>query len=329
MGLATFVCKIVINVFMSGKEIIDLAPLQGFTDFVFRSCHHQVFGSIDTYYIPYISVGKGKKIRNSQYRDVLPENNQGIPVVPQVLCANVDELRLLADELKQLNYSSVNLNLGCPYPMATKRGRGTGLLENDEMLRAVLDCLFSDYDFQVSVKFRSGLVDDQVIFKEIDTLAAYPFSQLIFHPRTAKQMYKGQADRDLFVRLASEMNRPLVYNGDLVNTGDLDAIQQAVAGQHHWMIGRGVLINPLLVNQLKGEEFSDAQELSLKAQFHQLLLDNYREVLQDDGHVLLKMKQYWSYFSQSFENPAKVFKPIKKATKLARYMEIYPSILSL
>ncbi|WP_299578559.1 tRNA-dihydrouridine synthase family protein [uncultured Sunxiuqinia sp.] len=303
-----------------------LAPLQGFTDFVYRRCHHQLIGSIDEFYIPYLAIGPGKKIRNSQLRDCLPENNIDMPVVPQILCANADELKLLASELQQMGYSKVNLNLGCPYPMATKRGRGTALLENTTALKAVLDNLFSDFNFQVSVKFRSGMTDEQTILNQFELLQNYPFEKLIFHPRTAKQLYKGQANRKLFAQLVALSDKPLVYNGDISSKADIDEILQLVPSQRTWMIGRGILSDPLLINQLKGETISEQEALQLKMQFHQQVLDAYRAWLQDDGHVLMKMKQFWSYFANSFPNPAKTYKPIKKASKLDRFLEVYPSI---
>jgi tRNA-dihydrouridine synthase len=319
------VAKIVINQTMLSGYRFYLAPLQGFTDFVYRRCHHQLFGIVDEYYIPYIALGPAQKIRNSQLRDLLPENNVGVPVVPQVLCANSDELKQLASLVQQMGYSKINLNLGCPYPMATKRGRGTGLLENPGQLRQVLDALFADFDFQVSVKFRSGLANEQAIRNQLKLLQDYPFEQLIFHPRTAKQLYKGSANRPLFAELSSTLEKPMVYNGDIQSIDDLNEIKADVPAQNEWMIGRGLLSDPLLIHRLKGQAFEEQEELDLMREFHQLILDAYRSTFQDDGQVLMKMKQFWSYFANRFSNPSKTYKPIKKATKLAKFLEVYPA----
>ena len=302
-----------------------LAPLQGFTDFVYRRCHHQFFGMIDAFYIPYIALGPGQKIRNSQLRDLLHQNNDGVPVVPQVLCSNADELRALAGKVREMGYSKLNLNLGCPYPMATKRGRGTGLLENPVQLEKVLDALFSEFDFQVSVKFRSGLSDDQTIWARLRLLQAYPFEELIFHPRMAKQLYKGAANRQLFAKVSSVLEKPMVYNGDIQSARDLEEVKNLVPAQNEWMIGRGLLSDPLLIHRLKGQHFQEKEELDLMRDFHQTILDGYRSAFQDDGHVLMKMKQFWSYFANRFSKPAKVYKPIKKASKLTKFLEVYSS----
>ncbi|WP_321289566.1 tRNA-dihydrouridine synthase family protein [uncultured Sunxiuqinia sp.] len=304
---------------MSEQDSFYLAPLQGFTDFVYRRCYHEIFGSIDEYYIPYIAIGPGQKIRNSQYRDVLPENNESVPAVPQILCAHVGELKVLADELKQMDYTKINLNLGCPYPMATKRGRGTALLDNSDQLKRVLDCLFAEYDFKVSVKFRAGLTDESTIINRVELLQAYPFEKLIFHPRTAKQLYKGSANRQLFVKLAAQSKSPLVYNGDIQSIDDLNEIRQQIPNQDEWMIGRGILNDPFLPAKLKGKLHSDEAKLKKLITFHNEILKNYQSVWTDEGIVIHRMIQFWSYFQQSFIQGRKAYKVAKKARNLDNY----------
>lgn len=304
---------------MASSDLIDMAPLQGFTDFVYRRCYHHLFGDVDEYYIPYIAGGSGGKIRNSQYREILPENNGQLPVVPQILCANGDEAKQLAGELKNYGYQKLNLNLGCPYPMATKRGRGTGLLENPDQLKEVLDVLFGDFGFKVSVKFRAGLSSERTIFERLNLLESYPFEKMIFHPRTANQLYKGSANRELFAQLASIARYPLVYNGDIRSVSDLAAIKQLVPTQKEWMIGRGLLANPFLVAEIRGLPSSPAVQTGLKHEFHQLMYENYRAIYADAGQVLMKMKSFWSYFAESFSNPHKAFKGVKKANSLSKY----------
>ncbi|WP_372775792.1 tRNA dihydrouridine synthase [Mangrovibacterium sp.] len=311
---------------MASPEQFFLAPLQGFTDFAYRKSYHSVFGGFDAYFIPYLSLGPGNKIRNSQYREVLPQNNQGIPVVPQILCSNVAELTMLATIIRDFGYEQLNLNLGCPYPMATNRGRGSALLEKPDELKRILDALFSDFNFKVSLKFRAGMTDERSIFQLIDLLKSYPTEQLIFHPRTANQLYKGTANRELFAEFSKELNCPLTYNGDIQSPDDLDSIKQLLPEQNSWMIGRGLLSNPFLLNQLNNTLPSKTEQTRLKTEFHDLILEEYQRTFPDEGQVLMKMKAFWSYFSQSFSNPQKAFKPIKKASSFTKFKAAYPTV---
>ncbi len=303
-----------------------LAPLQGFTDFVYRKCYHQVFGGIDRYYIPYISIWKGGQIRKSQLRDLKPEHNQDLPVVPQILCANLDEMRFLADQVKEMGYTSLNLNMGCPYPMATNRGRGSALLQNPDEFKRMADALFEEYDFAVSVKFRAGLENPDEVLQFAELFRSYPFDHLIFHPRTGQQQYKGEADRDLFVQFANDLQKPLIYNGDINSVSDMENLQNRLPRQNEWMIGRGLLSNPLLIRELNGEETSKQEAWRLKQEFHELVFESYQNHLTDDGQLLMKMKGFWSYFAQSFTNPHKAFKAIKKSSSLAKFRLAYPIV---
>jgi len=310
------------------KDLFYLAPLQGFTDYAYRKCFHQVVGGFTEYYIPYLSLGPGNKIRNSQLRDLLPGNNAGVPVVPQILCADAQEAFYLAKIVSDYGYTSLNLNMGCPYPMATNRGRGSALLENPDKLKSILDELFGKFNFQISIKFRAGMENDRSIFELIPVLKAYPFSRCIFHPRTADQLYKGEANRNLFAELRSESGLNLIYNGDIQTQSDIDKVRALAPGQKEWMIGRGLLSDPFLIQRINNN-LPDAETMrAQKREFHQLILEEYQRQFSDDGQVLQKMKAFWSYFANSFSNPHKAFKPVKKASSLAKFKLAYPSIFN-
>jgi tRNA-dihydrouridine synthase len=85
------------------------------------------------------------------------------------------------------------------------------------------------------------------------------------------------------------------------------------------MIGRGLLINPALAAQLKGEIFESRVLRKRLREFHDLILESYSSRLDGSGHILMKMNQFWTYFSESFENPHKAMKLVKKSGSLLKY----------
>ena len=103
---------------------IHFAPLQGYTDFEYRRIHSRHCGGVDTYYTPFIRWEKGG-IREKDIRDILPENNEGLHLVPQIICADTDEFNRLADTIQEHGYEEMDLNMGCPAPMQTKLMRGS------------------------------------------------------------------------------------------------------------------------------------------------------------------------------------------------------------
>nr|MBP6424453.1 tRNA-dihydrouridine synthase family protein [Flavobacterium sp.] len=139
------------------------SPLQGFTDFRFRNAINTYFGGIDTYYSPYIRLNGKMIIKSSYERDLLPENNLGLEVIPQVITNDADEFIFVAKYVQELGYKELNWNLGCPYPMVTKSGMGSGLIGNTERINSILERAHAETDIIVSMKMRLGYETTQEI----------------------------------------------------------------------------------------------------------------------------------------------------------------------
>lgn len=296
------------------------APLQGFTDYTYRRVFAECFGGIDKFFVPYLSYGKGREIKKSALREVFPENNPMSRVVPQVLFSDAAELLDLTSVLAGYNYREINLNLGCPYPMATNKGRGAAWLQRPDKLSASLEKLFAGFpEVKFSVKMRAGMTDKNDCLAIFEVLNQFSLEEVIFHPRTADQMYDGKADAQVFASALSLVKAPMVYNGDILSPSDFNQLKAILPEQNAFMIGRGLLINPLLARQLHGEVQERKESRGKMRHFHDTLLGEYAARLDGDGHLLMKMNQFWTYFSQSFDNPHKAMKLIKKSGSMNKY----------
>ncbi len=100
------------------------APLEGITDYIYRNTYHRLFEPMDAYFIPFLTPDKNGKLSRRQRRDVLPENNEGLHVIPQILTNKEEEFLNGARQLEELGYREVNLNLGCPSRCVVSKGRG-------------------------------------------------------------------------------------------------------------------------------------------------------------------------------------------------------------
>ncbi|HEX9151789.1 MAG TPA: tRNA-dihydrouridine synthase family protein, partial [Flavobacterium sp.] len=154
------------------------SPLQGFTDFRFRNALHKYFGGIDTYYSPYIRLNGKLIIKPSYERDLLPENNVGLEVIPQVITNDAEEFLFVAKYVKELGYKELNWNLGCPYPMVTKSGMGSGLISNPEKINNILHRAHSESDIIVSMKMRLGYENSEEILQVLPILDTYPIKNI-------------------------------------------------------------------------------------------------------------------------------------------------------
>ena len=176
------------------------SPLQGFTDFRFRNAFNEYFGGIDTFYSPYIRLNGKMKIKGSYERDLLIENNTVPEVIPQIMTNDADEFIFVTKYVQELGYTELNWNLGCPYPMVTKRGMGSGLICNPEKIDHILDRVHSETDITVSMKMRMGYENPEEILDVFPILEKYPIKNIAIHARIGKQLYKGGVDLDSFER---------------------------------------------------------------------------------------------------------------------------------
>ena len=167
------------------------APLEGITDYIYRNTYHRLFEPMDAYFIPFLTPDKNGKLSRRQRRDVLPENNEGLYVIPQILTNKEEEFLNGARQLEELGYREVNLNLGCPSRCVVSKGRGAGFLGDVEKLKRFLDTIFSGTGMRISIKTRIGVEDPEEFGPLLEVFDRYPISELIIHPRTAKEFYTG------------------------------------------------------------------------------------------------------------------------------------------
>mgnify|MGYP003418520693 FL=1 len=296
------------------------SPLQGFTDFRFRNAQNKLFGGIDTFYSPYIRLNGKMVVKRSYERDLLPENNLGLEVIPQVITNDADEFLFVANYVRELGYKELNWNLGCPYPMITKSGMGSGLINNPDKINHILDRAHSETDIIVSIKMRLGYENSEEILDVLPILDTYPIKNIAIHARTGKQLYKGGVHLDAFQQCIDSTIHKLYYNGDITSVAKFHEMQQRFPSINHWMIGRGLISDPFLPSMIKNNTSEyPANKIELFSAFHDTLYAIYSESLSGSTHILLKMYHLWEYFSVTFSNPHKVLKKIKKAQSIRNY----------
>ena len=299
---------------------IYLAPLQELTDHIYRSAHAKYFTGVDKYFAPYIARQNDGSVKPSHLRDIKAANNLNYPLVPQILAGNSADFIFLTHLLQDNGYDEINWNLGCPYPMVTNKGLGSGLLPHADRIKSILEESLPKIQAQISVKMRSGLNSAEEIFQVIDVLNDYPLEEVILHPRIAKQLYKGVPDEAVFAGAQEMIKHRLVYNGDINSLEHLERLNELFGSTATWMVGRGILKNPILPFILKSGSLTDDDKLVEKFRnFHEEIFMNYSKNLSGSSHLLVKMEKFWSYFCFAFPDPHKTLKGIKKAANISKY----------
>ncbi|WP_179354534.1 tRNA dihydrouridine synthase [Winogradskyella vidalii] len=305
------------------------SPLQGFTDFRFRNAFNYYFGGIDTFYAPYIRFNNKLIIKNSYKLDLQPENNSELEVIPQIMTNSADEFLFVVDYIQELGYKELNWNLGCPYPMVTKRGMGSGLICDPEKINHILDRVHKETNITVSMKMRMGYENPEEILDTFPILDNYPLKNIAIHARIGKQLYKGGVNLDAFQKCIESTKHKLYYNGDITTLTKQKEMQARFPSIDHFMIGRGLIADPFLPRMIKNNTtVYPENRWEIFREFHNTIYQQYDAALSGPTPIKMKMQGFWEYFSQSFSNPQKTFKKIKKANNPRAYQQAVNEILN-
>ena len=328
-----------------GKIQFYFAPMEGVTGYTLRNIHHTCYPGMDRYYTPFISPNQHHAVNPKEHRDVVQRNNNGVPVIPQVLTNKAELFLWSARELKEkYGYNEVNLNLGCPSKTVVSKHKGSGFLEDTEKLDSFFDEVFSAVGAassqsipgeadnlypRISVKTRLGLDSVEEFADILQVYNKYPLSEVIIHARVQKEFYKGEPHWDSFGDAVRECRHSLCYNGDVWTLEDYKRIRGLFPTVTKVMIGRPMMANPELVQELQayeecvasGNEWMAYQPSMEKLKrFHDRLLEGYMLQMNGDGNnVLFKMKELWGFLGCQFPKQEKLVKKLVKAGKLEEY----------
>lgn len=305
---------------------IYFAPLEGITTYPYRNLHHKYFGGVEKYFTPFLAPGPEQGMSVKEMRDVLPENNAGVPVVPQILTNRAGDFLLASKKLLEMGYREINLNLGCPSGTVTAKKKGSGFLLYPDDLDRFFDEVFSDAavrngEFLVSIKTRIGKNEVEEWPELMQVYNRYPIHELTVHPRIQKEFYKGPPHLDVFTDILKESRNPVVYNGDLFTVEKVKEFREKFPTVGTVMIGRGLIRNPALAEMILQEETEpEADILPRIREFHDALFEHYRETMSGDRNLLFRMKDLWSYMLAEVPDSEKLAKKIRKSQHVPEYL---------
>ena len=261
-----------------------LAPMEGITGFVYRNSYQKFFHNIDKYFTPFIVPTSSKSFKTKELRDILPENNKRMYIVPQILTNDSEGFINTAEKLQQLGYNEI----------------------------------YKKDDIEISVKTRIGRDEPEEFYELIKIYNKYPIKELIIHPRTREDFYGNIPNLEVFKDALSLSTNPVCYNGDIFTLENYKDFKNEFSEVNEIMIGRGILANPGLIDEIIDNKLLDKKVLK---DFHDDILLNHREVFKDDNIALYRMKELWGYMIYIFSDNKKYSKKIKKSQNINAYQE--------
>ncbi len=302
-----------------------LAPMEEVTGYVYRNVYHAMFGDMDRYFTPFIAPTKKKILKTRERKEVEPENNQGMNVVPQILTNDTEQFLDTCNMLIGLGYHEVNLNLGCPAATVVSKKKGSGFLDDIGRLDQFFETVFEEIaalpeerKCRVSVKTRIGMEFPEEFEDIMEVYNRYPFSEIIIHPRLQKDYYQNHPNLDVFGEALKQSAHPVCYNGDIFTKEDYDTFCGRFPTVERVMLGRGVVTNPGLVREIRTGQTITITELE---EYHDRLYAGYREAMGSEKDALFKMKEVWSYLGKMFPKSERELKKVRKANRPEEYQE--------
>lgn len=305
----------------------DAAPMEGLTDRVWRQAHQHYFGGADRYYAPFISPPENRVPIKKKMAELAPEANPGAPVIPQLLARDGSLAAWMIGLLRrEMGYTEVNLNLGCPSGTVTAKGKGSGMLRDLEALDRFLYTVFDEAGGPISVKTRIGVTDPEEFGPILEVYNRYPLAELIIHPRVMRQLYRGQADRAAFAAALPSCKAPVCYNGDITTPQDLTALEAAWPGLAGLMAGRGLIANPALFRMARGGDAPSKEELR---GYLTELYTGYTAAFGSAAAAISRMKGFWHECIGLFAGTEKLEKQLRKLREPWEYEVTVDQIFTL
>jgi len=258
------------------------APLEGLTDSVYRRLHHQFFGGVDRYYMPFLSPTVHRTLTHKEDRELPMAESVDFAAVPQVLTKVPGDFLWAAEQCRDRGYDEVNLNIGCPSGTVVAKGKGAGMLADRWELSRFFDEVFAKSPLPISVKTRIGLTSGEEFPALLEVFNQYPIKELTVHPRVRKQFYSGDVDMEVFRYAAEHAKMPLCYNGDIQSLNDAENIGKKFPGVEAVMFGRGLVADPGML--------CGGTEMKTLEAFHDALLEEYLVLFGGSRNARFRLK---------------------------------------
>jgi tRNA-dihydrouridine synthase len=314
---------------MNSSTKIYLAPFQGITGHVYREAYAKHFEGVDKFFTPFFTGIHKVKSLSSKAAEFEQSHHQRIMLVPQILSKDADEMMRFAHFCHEKGFAEINWNLGCPYPRVANKKRGSGLIPFPAMADEILAKLMPEIPIRLTVKTRLGYFSADEVLQLIRVLNGYPIPEIIIHARIGKQLYKGGVNAEAFEEAVKASKIPVAYNGDIFSSSDFEAFDRRFADIEHWMIGRGLLVDPFLPASIKGIALPNLSERKmLVRRFVDDLYFGYRKKMNDRPQAINVLKELWGFLCFSFDDPHKVFNRLKKTKTFDQYEDAVNAVFA-
>ena len=226
------------------------------------------------------------------------------PLAVQIFGAEPGVMAEAARMVEDAGADIVDINFGCPVRKVTKTGAGAHCLEEPARACAIVEAVANAISLPLSVKMRRGLANGSRTCLEIGPqLVDAGAASLTLHPRSAKQMYTGEAEHSLTAELVEVVDVPVIASGDITSRARAQTVL-ATTGAAAVMVGRAAQGNPWALSQIMGEDAEPSRE-EVVAELVLFMRETIRELGEQRASGFLKKFYGWYLGRGRFPKPFK------------------------
>ena len=308
--------------------ILALAPMQDVTDLPFWRLIAR-YGGADVYFTEYFRVYATSRLERNILQSIT-ENPTGKPVIAQMIGNDIPSLIRTARELQQYPVAAIDLNLGCPAPVVYRKCAGGGLLRDPRQVDAILGALRDAIQTRFTVKTRLGFDSSDIFPELLPIFARHSLDLLTVHGRTVKEMYRSEVHYEFIARAVAEMPCPVLANGNIYSAKKADDVLKST-GARGLMIGRGVIRNPWLFEQIRQHQRGETLSIPtghdvldyVRALFEAACSPEMREISQ-----VQRMKKYMNYLGLGAEPTGQFLHQVRRVATKSDFFRVCEEFLS-
>jgi len=145
----------------------------------------------------------------------------------------------------------IDINMGCPVKKVCNSWCGSALLQNEALVREIVEAVVGAVDVPVTLKFRTGWNRENKNALRIARIAEDAgIAMLTLHGRTRADGYTGDAEYDTIAAVKQSVAIPVVANGD-ITTPEKAKFVLDYTGADAVMIGRAAQGRPWIFREIE------------------------------------------------------------------------------
>ncbi len=258
---------------------------------------------------------KALQYKNKNTKTLLAIHPEEYPVSLQLFGSDADIISRMAQEIEELPFQILDINMGCPVPKVVKNGEGSALMNQPKLVYEIVSKTVRAIRKPVTVKIRKGFDDTRVNAVEIARIAEQAGAAAVaVHGRTREQYYSGKADWDIIRQVKEAVSIPVIGNGDVFSKESALSMRRET-GCDGVMIARGAQGNPWIFSELL--EYGQTGVLPKRPspeEIRDMMLRHARMQIDFKGDYLgiREMRKHVAWYTKGLKGAARLREEINK-----------------